>query len=79
MPSKVSKLWLMFAKNVKQKFVNKRKILIILLSNFDPKFYNVLSKICLEPAGYESRENNEKSSQVYSETWQGSQYVSGYS
>ena len=58
-------------RKVKQKFVNRRNIiLIILFSNFDPKFYNVLSKTCLESAVYELQENNRKSSHAYSETCQ---------
>ena len=47
MTGKVSKLCYKFAKNVTQKFANiRRKILIILLSKFHPKFYNVHSKTC---------------------------------
>ena len=46
MTSKDSKLWYKFEKNVAQKFANRRNILTILLSNSDPKFYNVLSKTC---------------------------------
>lgn len=48
-----------------------------MFSNFDPKFYNVLSKTCLEPAVYELRENNGKSSHAYSETSQ-TKIVNGF-